>query len=46
MILASVLFLGGIASRFSAMSARWVIIIFSLGILAFGLFNIFTYPIN
>lgn len=45
-ILASVLFLGGIASRFKAMSARWVIIIFSLVILAYGLFNIFTYPIN
>jgi hypothetical protein len=45
-ILASVLFLGGIASRFKAMSARWVIIIFSLAILSFGLFNIFTYPIN
>jgi hypothetical protein len=45
-ILASVLFLGGIASRFKAMSARWVIIVFSLAILAYGLFNIFTYPIN
>jgi hypothetical protein len=45
-ILASVLFLSGIASRFKAMSARWVIIIFSLAILSFGLFNIFTYPIN
>jgi len=43
--LASVLFLGGIASRFKAMSARWVIILFSLGILFFGLYNIFTYPI-
>ena len=43
--LASVLFLGGIATRFKAMSARWVIIIFSLAILVFGLFNIFTYPI-
>ena len=45
-ILASVLFLGGIASRFKAMSARWVIIVISLAILAFGLFNILTYPIN
>jgi hypothetical protein len=44
--LASVLFLGGIATRFKAMSARWVIIIFSLAILAFGLFNILTYPIT
>ncbi len=44
--LASVLFLGGIASRFKAMSARWVIILFSLAILTFGLFNIITYPIQ
>ncbi len=44
--LASVLFLGGIASRFKAMSARWVIILFSLGVLAFGLYNILTYPIQ
>jgi hypothetical protein len=45
-ILASVLFLSGISSRMKAMSARWVIIIFSLAILSFGLINIFTYPIN
>jgi hypothetical protein len=45
-ILASVLFLGGIASKFKAMSARWVIIIFSLAILTYGLINIFTYPIE
>ena len=44
--LASVLFLGGIATRFKAMSARWVIILFSLGILIFGLFNLLTYPIQ
>ena len=44
--LASVLFLGGIATRFKAMSARWVIILFSLGILTFGLFNLLTYPIQ
>jgi len=44
--LASVLFLGGIASRFKAMSARWVILLFSLGILVFGLYNIITYPIQ
>lgn len=43
--LASVLFLGGIASRFKAMSARWVIIIFSLGILAYGLINLIRYPV-
>ena len=30
-ILASVLFLGGLVSRFKAMAARWVIIVFSLG---------------
>jgi len=45
-ILASVLFLAGIASRFKAMAARWVIIIFSLAILTYGLINIFTYPIE
>ncbi len=45
-ILASVLFLGGVASKFKAMAARWVIIVISLAILAYGLFNIFTYPIN
>lgn len=45
-ILAGVLFLAGIASRFKAMAARWVIIIFSLVILVFGLYNILTYPIN
>jgi hypothetical protein len=45
-ILASVLFLGGVVTRFKAMAARWVIIVISLVILAFGLFNILTYPIN
>jgi len=45
-ILASVLFLSGIASRFKAMAARWVIIVISLAILVYGLFNIFTYPIQ
>lgn len=45
-ILASVLFLGGIASRFKAMSARWVIIVFSLAILVFGLSNLLSYPIE
>jgi hypothetical protein len=44
--LASVMFLGGIASRFKAMSARWVLIVFSLAILTFGLYNILTYPIH
>ncbi len=45
-LLASVLFLGGIATRFKAMSARWVIIIFSLTILTYGLVNIISYPIE
>jgi hypothetical protein len=44
--LASVLFLGGIATRFNSMSARWVIILFSLAILIFGLINLLTYPIQ
>lgn len=45
-ILAGVLFLGGITSRFKAMSARWVIIVFSLLILVYGLSNLLRYPIN
>jgi len=45
-LLASVLFLGGIATRFKAMSARWVIILFSLTILTYGLVNILSYPIE
>lgn len=45
-ILASVLFLGGLVSRFKAMAARWVIIVFSLAILTYGLINIFSYPIE
>jgi hypothetical protein len=45
-ILASVLFLGGISSRFKAMAARWTIILFSLLILIYGLFNLFSYPIQ
>lgn len=44
--LASVLFLAGIASRFKAMAARWVIIIVSLAILTYGLINVITYPIQ
>jgi hypothetical protein len=44
--LASVLFLGGIATRFKAMSARWVIILFSLVILTYGLINLLRYPIE
>lgn len=45
-LLASVLFLGGIATRFKAMSARWVIILFSLTILTYGLVNLLSYPIE
>lgn len=45
-VLASVLFLGGIATRFKAMAARWVIILFSLAILIYGLTNLFSYPIQ
>jgi hypothetical protein len=44
--LASVLFLAGIASRFKAMTARWVIIVISLIILIYGLINVITYPIH
>jgi len=44
--LASVLFLGGIATRFKAMSARWVIILFSLTFLTYGLLNLLRYPIE
>lgn len=45
-ILAGVLFLAGIVTRFKAMPARWVIIVLSLIFLAYGLFNIIRYPIN
>lgn len=45
-ILAGVLFLGGIASRFKAMAARWVIIIISLTILAYGLINLIRFPVQ
>lgn len=45
-ILASVLFLSGIASRFEWLPVRIIIIIFGLIMLMFGLFNVATYPIN
>jgi hypothetical protein len=45
-ILASVLFLAGVQSRIKSVPARMVIVILSLFILAFGLVNIATYPIQ
>jgi hypothetical protein len=45
-ILASVLFLAGVQSRINSVPARMVIVILSLLILAFGLYNIATYPIQ
>jgi hypothetical protein len=45
-ILASVLFLGGISSRFKAMVARWSIILISLLILIYGLSNLLSYPVQ
>jgi hypothetical protein len=45
-ILASVLFLGGISSRFKAMAARWSIILISLVILIYGLSNLLSYPVQ
>jgi len=44
-IFASVLFLGGIQSRFKSIPARLVIIFLSLLILAYGLYNLITFPI-
>jgi len=45
-ILASVLFLAGMQSRLKSVPARMLIVILGLCILAFGLFNIATYPIQ
>jgi hypothetical protein len=45
-ILASVLFLAGMQSRIKSVPARMIIVILGLCILAFGLFNIATYPIQ
>ena len=44
-ILASVLFLAGITSRFNWLTTRVVITIIALAILLYGLYNIATYPI-
>ena len=44
-ILASVLFLAGVQTRIKSVPMRMLIVILSLGILTFGLFNIATYPI-
>ncbi len=45
-ILASVLFLAGISSRFKSFPLRLAIILLGLALLAFGLFNLLTYPIE
>lgn len=44
-ILASVLFLAGIAPRFDWLPVRVVVIVFALVVLGLGLYNIATYPI-
>ena len=44
-IFASVLFLGGIQSRFKSITLRLIIILLSLLILVYGLYNLITYPI-
>jgi hypothetical protein len=45
-ILASVLFLAGIAPRFDWLPVRVVVIVVALVVLGLGLYNIATYPIN
>ena len=45
-VLASVLFLAGMQSRIKSVPARMIIVILGLCILAFGLINIATYPIQ
>ena len=45
-IFASVLFLGGIQSRFKAIPPRLLIILLSLLILVYGLYNLITFPIT
>ena len=45
-ILASVLFLAGIQSRFRSLWLRLALVIFGLGILSFGLYRILTLPIQ
>ena len=44
-VLASVLFLAGMQSRMKSVPARMLIVILGIFILAYGLFNIATYPI-
>jgi hypothetical protein len=44
-ILASVLFLSGIASRFDWLPVRIAIVVAALALLAIGVFNLLTYPI-
>jgi hypothetical protein len=44
--LASVLFLTAIAQRFEWNTVRAVILFVALGMLLFGLYHLFTYPIN
>jgi len=45
-ILASVLFLAGVQTRIKSVPARMIIVILALLILAYGLVNIVSYPIN
>ena len=45
-ILASVLFLAGVQTRINSVPARMIIVILALLILAYGLVNIVSYPIN
>jgi hypothetical protein len=44
-VLASILFLGGIVSRFDWPPVRIGIIVVALVLLAYGLYNLATYPI-
>jgi hypothetical protein len=44
-IFASVLFLGGIQSRFKSVPPRLIIVFLSLLILLYGLYNLITFPI-
>jgi preprotein translocase subunit SecF len=44
--LASVLFLTAIAERFEWNTVRAVVLALALGMLLFGLYHLFTYPIN
>lgn len=44
-ILASVLFLSGIASRFDWLPVRIAVVVAALALLSFGLYNLATYPV-